>query len=126
MSTEPRILTCKECGTEFEHVQKGRGRPPVYCPACREARASKPKQRKIKAEVPSEGTRVIQEGAVIASGDTVVRPLKDFFKDRQTAIKYGTPLQVVSVIGDTAYVQHPAEKGPIPTLLNSLVKIVLK
>lgn len=121
MSTEPRILTCKACGSEFEHVQKGRGRPPVYCPSCREARASKPAKAKV-GRPKKEPVLTMKEGK-IQTGDTVVRPLKDFFKDQATAVKYGTPLKVTAVLGDIAYVQHPAEKMPLPTSISRLVKV---
>lgn len=114
-----RTLTCKSCESDFDHVQQGRGRPPVYCPTCRETRTSKP--RKIKAEVVT--SERAEASGPITSGDTVIRPLKNFFKDRATAIKYGTPLKVISILGDLAYVQHPAEKGPLPAKLDTLVKL---
>ncbi len=121
MSNEPRTLTCKQCETEFQHVQEGRGRPPVYCPSCREARAAKPKRAKV-GRPKKESVLTIANGA-IKTGDTVVRPLRNFFGSQETAVKYATPLFVTAVIGDVAYVQHPDEKAPIATALDRLVKV---
>lgn len=34
------IRTCQATGVKFEHVQTGRGRPPIYCPEERKRRAN--------------------------------------------------------------------------------------
>jgi len=121
MSKEARTLTCKDCGTEFQHVQQGRGRPPVYCPSCREARANKPKRAKVGR--PKKEAVLTIEAGEIQKGDTVVRPLRNFFSTQETAVKYATPLFVTAILGDIAYVQHPDEKAPLPTALSRLVKV---
>lgn len=116
-------ITCAESGVEFEHEQVGRGRPPVYSPEVRKARAAaaKPKQARV-GRPKKEAVLTIASGA-IQTGDTVVRPLRNFFASQESAVKYATPLFVTAVIGDVAYVQHPDEKAPLATALDRLVKV---
>jgi len=114
-NTKAVTKVCTECGSEFEHVQLGRGRPPLKCPTCRNA----PKRPVGRPRKEKEKVLVAVDGPIVA-GDTVVRPL-DVYKNRAHAIQYATPVQVVDVEGEKAHVNYFGEILPQPVA--NLVKV---
>lgn len=115
--------TCKQCEATFQHEQKGRGRPPVYCASCREARQQKPKRGKVGRPPKKDRGELVRLDGEIRAGDTVIRPLLNFFRNQETSIKYATPLRVTAILGETAYVQHPEEPEPLATSISRLLKV---
>lgn len=116
------LLTCAESGVEFEHVQRGRGRPPVYCPEVRERRETEKPER-------APGVRRGPRPAILRAevsedtpepGDIVVR-LTHGMK-RPNALNWVTPVRLLSVDGDTATVDRNGEH--LTTRFSNLVKLV--
>lgn len=124
-------ITCAETGETFEHVQTGRGRPPVYSPegrAIRDARlaAERPApNRENVGQVRRENTvlRVdVAEGETPEVGDIVMR-LTTGMK-RENALRWLVPAKLLSVEGDTATVERKG--GEIATTkFSNLVKLSL-
>ena len=112
-----KVLNCKSCGEEFTHNQSGRGRPPSYCEACKSS------GKKVKASVDEgvESFRIVD--GLIDVGDRVVFPLKRFFSSLEEAVRYATPVKVLSIDGGVVMVEHPKEKSPLRTNLKNLVKV---
>lgn len=111
------MRTCKGCGNEFEHVIKGRGRPPAYCMDCKAD-----KEKPATKELPKTEPRITYKGSP-SVGDEAIRPAFHMFEDTSAAIRNATRVKVVSIDGDVAYVRHPSEKYPISTDYSKLLKV---
>ena len=103
-------LTCQETGVEFEHVQEGRGRPPLYSPEVRarrkaeaEARKGQPRGPKRKhARLATLGI-VTKEGAPEAGQRALLVPA-DKYRNWAQAVRHARLVLVAEVNGDTATV----------------------
>lgn len=94
---------CATCGNSFEHIQQGRGRPPKFCPSCREAKYAPAKnttvtvveeqveERTLKAGVPNLGDKVVHIGLGISAKYYRVGKLveKDESKDSAVVLLRG-------------------------------------
>lgn len=123
MSKEPRTLTCKSCDSDFQHIQNGRGRPPVYCPSCKASKA-KPATPSETTEAAPVSNRPVYEGTP-EPGDTAILPAFHMFSTKDSAYRNATKVTVSSIDmeKDIAYVKHPSEKFPITTKLSRLLKV---
>jgi len=103
-------ITCAETGVEFEHVQEGRGRPPLFAPEVRarrqaeaEARKGQPRGPKRKnAKLATLGL-VTKEGAPEAGQRALLVPA-DKYRNWATAVRHARLVLVSEVNGDTATV----------------------
>lgn len=122
-------LVCARTGETFEHVQRGRGRPPLYSPEGRtqldaERATHEPVDRSRMGEVRRANTILraeIAENETPEPGDIVMR-LTTGMK-RESALRWMVPVRLVSVDGDTATVERRGEQ--LTTRFANLVKVTL-
>lgn len=103
-------ITCAETGVEFEHVQTGRGRPPLFSPEVRarrqaeaEARKGQPRgPRRKNAKLASLGI-VTKEGTPEAGNRALLVPA-DKYRNWAQAVRHARLVLVSEVNGDTATV----------------------
>lgn len=110
-------ITCPKTGVEFEHEQKGRGRPPVFAPEERERRKT-PERTPRK----SDAMKLELSDEAPQPGDIVMR-IGTNVKSREAALRWATPVRLLSVDGDTATVERKGEK--LTTKFANLVKLNL-
>lgn len=96
---------CATCGNEFEHVQQGRGRPPKFCPACREAKYAPAPKKEVVLD--AEGNVVRPERVLLSSrpkvGDRVVHT------GLKVSPKFYNVAKLLKVDGETATVLYKGE-----------------
>jgi len=111
-------ITCAESGEEFEHVQLGRGRPPVFSPEVRARRAAEKAPQTPRRENAMLRIEPVEDEEP-QPGDIVVRLTHGMKRDG--ALRWLTPVRLLSVEGETATVERKGET--LTTKFANLVKV---
>lgn len=87
---------CITCSKPFVHVQEGRGRPPKRCHACRKA-----------------GINIDRSAVLLEHPRRVLRPGTPKVGDKVVHIgidpNYATPVKILSIEGEDAFVDYGGE-----------------
>lgn len=101
-------IKCAETGAEFEHVQVGRGRPPLFAPEVRARRGAEAEARKGQPRGPKRKNAklanlglVTKEGTPEAGSRALFVPA-DKYRNWATAVRHARLVLVSAVNGDTA------------------------
>lgn len=102
-----RLITCAATGEVFEHIQTGRGRPPVYSPAERARRAAEGYTNPV--------LRLALRDGPVAEGDKALFVPASAHRNRWfDALRFGKMVEVVSVSEDTATVRRDGQTFDAP------------